>query len=568
MTASKRWSIAQSDAKKIEEIIKEFGVCHPIAMTLANKGLSLPNIGSFLQPQLRDLIDPYSIKAIKPAVDRLWQAIVNKEKILIFGDYDTDGITSTALLAWVLEMNGAILDCFLPNRIEDGYGLTEETITKSVNDHKVLVTVDCGITSCAATETASGMGIDVIITDHHEPGDAIPDALAVINPKLHEELQYLHNLAGVGVCFKLCHAFIKYGRENNLGGNSIDLKDGLDLVALGTVADIVPLTGENRCLVKHGMAILKSQRRPGVRALCEISGIREAIVASDISFRLAPRINAAGRLGDAYEALKLLQTSRIIDAYPTAKILNGYNKKRQNQESKMFQIAERRIHQMNLAEKKVIIIAEKNWHQGIIGIVAAKIMHKFHRPALVLSILENGEIMGSGRSVTGIDLVEVLNECGHFLLHYGGHAMAVGLSLYKKNLVSFINTFEDVITKLCEKGFDFTPKLAIDGDVLFSEMDSQFSSELDQLQPFGHCNTPPVFRYSNIRSDRLILAGDKHTRGTIFDEHDDQMPFIAFGRRPEEFPESPWDIAGMPQHNYYNGSQNLQIQILDLIRAR
>ncbi len=235
MAASKRWSVSQSDAKKITEIINEFGVCRPIAITLANKNLSLPHIGSFLRPQLRDLTDPYSIQAIKLAAERLWQAIINKEKILIFGDYDTDGITSTALLAWVLEMNGAILDCFLPHRLEGGHGLTVENIAKSIHDHKVLVTVDCGITSCEATKTASSMGIDVIITDHHEPGETIPDAIAVINPKLHEETGYLQNLAGVGVCFKLCHGFIKYGREHNLGGNAMDLKDGLDLVALGTV---------------------------------------------------------------------------------------------------------------------------------------------------------------------------------------------------------------------------------------------------------------------------------------------------------------------------------------------
>ncbi len=316
------------------------------------------------------------------------------------------------------------------------------------------------------------------------------------------------------------------------------------------------------------MTILKSQRRPGIRALCEVAGVKEAIMPSDISFCLAPRINAAGRLGDAYKALKLLQTRQIIDAYPMAKILDGYNKKRKDQESKMFRVAKKRICQMNLAEKNVIVIAEKNWHQGIIGIVAAKIVHEFHRPALVLSILENGEIMGSGRSIAGIDLVDALNECSHLLLRYGGHAMAAGLTLHKSNLVSFINTFEDAIAKLCKKDIDFIPELIIDGDVLFGEMGGQFSSELDQLQPFGHCNAPPAFRYSNIHSDRLILAGETHTRGTIIDEHDDQMPFIAFGRRPEEFPESPWDIAGMPQHSYYNGSQNLQSQILDLTCAR
>ena len=222
----------------------EHGVSRPIALSLAHRNFSGSEIKSFLKPRLKDLIDPYSIKAIRTAANRLWRAIREEESILIYGDYDTDGITSTALLSWVLQTAGARSDCFLPNRIDDGYGLTPDTVAKSINDHKVLITVDCGITSYEAIDSANKRGVDVIVTDHHQPGEKLPDALAIINPKIHGDSEELHSLAGVGVCFKLCHGFIKYGREHSYIDGTFDLKEGLDLVALGTVADIVPLVGE------------------------------------------------------------------------------------------------------------------------------------------------------------------------------------------------------------------------------------------------------------------------------------------------------------------------------------
>ena len=249
------------------------------------------------------------------------------------------------------------------------------------------------------------------------------------------------------------------------------------------------------------------------------------------------------------------------------KTLDGYNQKRRQFEGRIFEIARKQIKEKKLVERHAIVIAEKDLHQGVVGIVAARIAKDYHRPALVMSILQDGQVLGSGRSIPGIDLVKLLNRCSASLTRYGGHSMAVGLSLDVKNLEEFCSSFEAAIQDICKSGVDLSPSLELDGDVRFSEMDQQFSSELEALQPFGHGNKPPAYCFCKTQSDRLILAGERHTRGTIYDEGGDEMPFIAFGRKPEEFPAGPWDVAGVPQHNFYNGRKSLQLQILDVKRA-
>lgn len=292
---TKLWTCA-SDGKETltGELIKGKALPRAIAMYLAARDIAPEQVDMYFNAALSDLSDPFRFPGMETAVKRLWQAIVDREHILIHGDYDTDGITATALLSWILERNGAIVTNFLPHRFDDGYGFTPESLAKALEGAGgtcgVLVTVDCGINSCEAVEDAARRGIDVIITDHHEPGDTLPKAVANINPKIHPELADMHNLSGVGVAFKLGHAFLKYGREHNLGGYMTELKEVLDYVALGTVADIVPLLGENRILVKHGMEMLKRQLRPGVRALIEVARISSnSIKPSDITFKLAPR---------------------------------------------------------------------------------------------------------------------------------------------------------------------------------------------------------------------------------------------------------------------------------------
>jgi single-stranded-DNA-specific exonuclease len=502
-----RWEVKNPENEIVSKIMSEYGVTRPVAVVLANRNFSMLEIGSFLKPQLKDLSDPYDLPDIKIACRRLWHAIRNQERILIFGDYDTDGMTSTALLEWVLRKNGALTDSFLPNRLEDGYGLTTDTVEKCLSDHRLIITVDCGITSCSAIDAANRRGVDVIVTDHHQPGKDVPNALAIINPKLHPETTDLQVLAGVGVCFKLCHAFVKYGRENNLGGLNFDLKEGLDLVALGTVADIVPLTGENRCMVKHGIRILSEQKRPGVRALCEVAGIDNELDSTAIAYRLAPRLNAAGRLGYANDALKLLRSTSIVDAYPLAKSLDRYNRTRKSYEEQIFKLAKANIKQMDLRNCHAIVVADKNWHSGVIGIVASRLCQEFCRPAIVLSVADNGEILGSGRSIPRIDLLEALYQCRKLLDRFGGHPMAAGLTLAEENLAAFTRTFQTAVREICAEEFDLTPVLSLDGSAELGEMDEQFYSEIQVLQPFGESNPSPVFRFNDVKSDRLIHAG-------------------------------------------------------------
>ncbi len=560
-----RWEIAKTDNQAVQALMSDFGLPRPIALVLVSRGIAPEQLNSFLDPKLQDLIDPFVLPDMQKAVERMWLAIQRNERIVIHGDYDADGITSTVLLAWVLRENGAQIDCFLPHRMEDGYGLTSESVLKAVAEqHKLLITVDCGITSCEATDTANANGIDVIITDHHQPGDHIPKAFAVLNPKLHPELEELQCLAGVGVCFKLCHGFIKFGRERGLGGMHFDLKEGMDLVAMGTVADIVPLLGENRTLVRHGMKVLSAQRRPGIRALCDLVRLNDRISPEDVTYRLAPRLNAAGRLGDPEVALRLLQARSIVDAYPLADHLDDFNRQRQCHEERAFASAKRQVTRLCIDDRFTLVAKGENWHRGVIGIVASRLSHEYHRPTIVLSIDEKGDVHGSGRSIRGINLVDALRHCSSFLTRYGGHPMATGLALTLEHLQGFEDAFETAIRNFCNGQWDFTPCINIEGDVRFDELSEHFFLELERLGPFGHSNPAPLFRFHNVVPERIMPAGRDHTRGILADATGQRIQFIAFGRRPDSFPKSPWYVVAVPEINIFRGSRNPQLQVIDL----
>ena len=563
------WDIATQDDDVLSQLIGDYGLSRPAAMVMANRRTPLDEVESFLRPRLSNLSDPYLMLGMERAAGRIWQAVREREQIIIHGDYDVDGVTSTTLLAWVLRESGAKVRCFIPHRTEDGYGLTPQSVVKAAAGSPcLLITVDCGINSYEATVAANELGIDVIICDHHEPREILPPAHTVINPKLYDNLQDLHNLAGVGVAFKLCHAFLKYGLESNISGMSVDLKEGLDLVALGTVADIVPLVGENRCLVKHGMRVLAAQRRPGIRALCETAKLQQRIKATDITYRLAPRLNAAGRMGDATDAVKLLQCESIVEAHTLADILNNYNRDRQLQEQETLAAAEAQIIDRELSNKAAIVVYGRGWHLGVIGIVASRLVQSYHRPCVVLSINNDGEANGSGRSIDGINLVEALTACQEHLTRYGGHPMASGVSLHEKNLPRFDSAFEENIRLQSAASPDsFKQRLKLEGDIHFDLLDDQFFAELEDLQPFGHSHPAPRFRFRHVKCDRLQLAGSRNTRGTLTDGSGVDMPFIAFGQVPEDFPESPWDIAACPELNEYQGNCHPQVQLQEVRSA-
>ena len=426
----KNWKLAGNNLDStIDAIQRKYALPRLIALFFASRGIE--DVQDFLNPRLSNLSDPYRFPRIRDAAKRLWEAIAHKETILIHGDYDTDGITASALLALVLRQNGANVHSFIPHRFDDGYGFTPESLQKALDTYgpaSVLVTVDCGITSCDAVNEAVRRGIDVIVTDHHEAGPQLPDAIAIVNPKVYPELEDLQLLAGAGAAFKLSHAFIKYGRENNLGGFQTRLEEVLDYVALGTVADIVPLLGENRIMVKYGIEALRRQIRPGVRALIESSRLRSELTPADITFRMAPRINAAGRVGDANVALQLLESEHIVEAYHCASQLETFNRIRQEKEQEIYQEACEQI-ERNLAwqSEYSLLVAGRDWHQGVIGIVASRLARDYNRPTIVLTI--QGDVAyGSGRSVACLNLVEVLSHTAGLLDRYGGHPMAASAS--------------------------------------------------------------------------------------------------------------------------------------------
>ena len=565
---NKIWiSAGNTLGKNINDLIREFSLPRPIALFLANRGVKNEDVELFMNPALAKLSDPYRFPGIKKAVARLWDAIRNRETILIHGDYDTDGITATALLASVLRSNGADVHTFIPHRFDDGYGFTPESLDKAFEAMgkvcSVLVTVDCGITSIDAVDYAKKFDIDVIITDHHEPTDELPDALAIVNPKVYSDLKDLHLLAGAGAAFKLCHAFVKWGRENNVGGFTTKLQDILDFVALGTIADIVPILGENRILVKYGLEILKKQLRPGVRALIESARANSDLRTSDITFKLAPRLNAAGRLGNAKTALQLLESDNIVEAYRFASQLEEYNHQRQELEQQIYAEARKNIEEtIDVDRCKSILVAGESWHQGVIGIVASRLARDFNRPAIVLTV-SDGLAHGSGRSVGSLNLVEILSKCSHLLDRHGGHPMAVGLGLKRENIEQFRKEFEQYTNELLSDS-DLADSLVYDGDVDLCELDDNFFKILERLSPFGHSNTKPLYRFNEMEAVKCMSIGTKHCRGVLRNRNHEKIEFIAFNKTREQVGSGMIDILATPQINDYYNDKRPQLQIIDM----
>ena len=564
---SKNWKSAGVEkTDQIRRMQTELGLPRLTAVYFAARGIDIKDIGDFLTPKLGNLSDPYRFPGIREACARLWQAIDKREPILIHGDYDTDGITASALLAFVLRQNGGVVHSFIPHRFDDGYGFTPESLTKALDAFGpcgVLVTVDCGITSCDAVNVALERGIDVIITDHHEAGSELPGALAVINPKVYPELEDLQVLSGAGMAFKLSHAFIKYGRENNLGGFQTRLEEVLDYVALGTVADIVPLQGENRVMVKFGIDALRRQLRPGVRALIESSKLRAELSPSDITFRMAPRINAAGRVGDANVALQLLESEHIVDAYNCASQLESFNRIRQEKEQEIYQEACEQI-ERNLAWQSpyALLVAGRDWHQGVIGIAASRLARDYNRPTIVLTI-QGDEAYGSGRSVACLNLVDVLSRSSHLLERYGGHPMAVGIGLKVENIAPFFDAMDKEIRSRVNVE-DLESFISYDGEAEIHELSPEFFEYLAKLSPFGHSNPKPVYRFNELRVVRCSpVGGGSHTRGT-FSGRMGQIDFIAFNRPVSQFHDKLLDVLATPQINRHMNQETPQLNVVDI----
>src|SRR5437016_14209424 len=438
-------------------------------------------VQAFLQPRLKSLSDPFLLPNMKAAVTRILVALDRRERIVLFGDYDVDGVTSLALLAETLRAYGAIPDLFLPSRMEEGYGLSHDSVQRCIQQFhpQLLIALDCGTSSGAEIVDLRKRGVEVIVLDHHEPKSAAPECVAVVNPQVDPGSPF-HYLCSVGIVFKLCHALLKTRPID------FDLKSKLDLVALGTVADIVPLRGENRTLVQRGAIEIARSTRPGLKKLIEVSGVKPPIFTEDIGYRLGPRLNAAGRLSTAEKSLRLLLTQDGAEASELAEFLDKQNRERQEVEKQIFAAAEEKIaKEFDSSRDAAIVVRERGWHPGVLGIVASRIAHKYHRPTIVIGLDETGVGKWSGRSIEGFNLVQALTRCADKIDKYGGHEMAAGLTIQEKNVDLFAEQFRQTARELLSDE-DLQHRLQLDHEITFSELNFDFLGWHEMLQPFGN----------------------------------------------------------------------------------
>jgi len=557
-TRQSRWILARSEELKGEPISwSEICGCECIARLLSRKGFaSADEVRAFLQPRLKTLSDPFLLPNMETAVSRILSALDRHERIVLFGDYDVDGVTSLALLVETLRAYGAAPDLFLPLRMEEGYGLSCESVERCVDQYgpQLLIALDCGTSSVAEIVDLRRRGVDVIVVDHHEPKSTLPDVVAIVNPKIEPKSPF-HYLCTAGIVFKLCHALLKARPIE------FDLKSRLDLVALGTVADIVPLCGENRTLVQRGSIEIGRSNRLGLKKLIEVSGVKPPIFTEDIGYRLGPRLNAAGRLSTAEKSLQLLLTKNKIEAAELAEVLDKQNRQRQEVEKQMFAAVEEKIgKEFNPSRDAAIVVWARGWHSGVLGIVASRVVHKYHRPAIVIGFDENGLGKGSGRGIEGFNLVEALSRCQGQLEKYGGHEMAAGLTIHEKDVDLFAQQFRGIAGDLLSDD-DLQPRLRLDDEISFAELNLDFLSWHEMLQPFGNGNSQPLFLARGIDSPVAPrVVGEKHL-SLLLRQQNYQRRAIFFGAALSPLPPQPWDIAFRIRPDHYEGETRLEIRV-------
>ncbi|MEY2545054.1 MAG: single-stranded-DNA-specific exonuclease [Verrucomicrobiota bacterium] len=508
-----------------------------IARLLLRKGFrTRDDVDAFLQPRLKSLSDPFLLPQMDEAVARIFAALDRHERVVLFGDYDVDGVTSLALLGEMLRAHGGTPELFLPLRMEEGYGLSAESIARCVEQHRpqLLIAVDCGTSSVNEIVDLTQRGIDVIVLDHHEPKSELPKCVALVNPKIGDRT--FEYLCSAGVVFKLCHAMLKTRPLANF-----DFKSQLDLVALGTVADIVPLHGENRTLVQRGAIEIARSTRIGLRKLMQVSGVRAPILTEDIGYRLGPRLNAAGRLTTAEKSLRLLLTKDEAEAETLAQFLDQQNRERQEVEKQIFAAADEKIDKSKIDMQAAIVVAERGWHPGVLGIVASRLTRKYHRPTIVIGI-ENGIGKGSGRSIEGLNLVDALKRCANRLQKFGGHEMAAGLTIREEDVDLFAEEFRAAAAEMLSEEL-LQPRLRLDHELALAEVDVDLLRWHEMLQPFGNGNRQPIFFAREItpvappqiikaKHLKLRIGQGKHHRRAMF-----------FDGATMTLPPAPWDIA-------------------------
>lgn len=560
---NKKWQIYQIEEEKIKQLEEKYKINKLLATILVNRNIvEEKQIEKFLNPKRSDFYNPFEMPDMEIAVKRIIEAIENKEKIIIYGDYDVDGITSVTVLKSFLEERGIEVAEYIPNRLKEGYGLNKTAVEEiAKQNNKLMITVDCGISAIEEVEYASQLGIETIITDHHEPGNELPKALAVVDAKRKDNKYPFRNLAGVGVVFKLIQAIgIKLGLEEK------EYLKYLDIVCIGTISDIVPLVDENRVIVKLGLRLVEQTKNLGLRSILQASGYTK-IDSSTISFGVAPRINACGRMGHQEEALKLFLSKEINEVNELTQKLNEYNKLRQETEKSIYNDAIKQIEEQGLAHNNTIVIMGENWHHGVIGIVSSKITELYFKPSILLCEEEEcGK--GSGRSIPGFDLYEALTECSSSIDKFGGHSMAVGISVKKDSL----NEFKEKLEKIAKEKHieEIVPILKIDAQVSLDDIDKNMVESLKELEPYGEENKMPLFAFKNLKIDSIrALSEGKHLKLTLKDNKN-MVNAIGFnlGELSNEYRiGDKIDVVGNLEINTFNGVDNIQINIKDVMKS-
>ncbi len=559
----KKWEYIAPNKELTAQIASKYGLSMLVAGILVNRGITQEEqIKIFLNPTRKDFYDPYLLQDMEIAVNKIIEIIESKGRILIYGDYDVDGITSIAVLKKFLDERGLNVDYHIPNRLNEGYGLKKETLEEiAKKNYDLMITVDCGISAIEEVDFANELGIKTIITDHHETLDEIPKAIAVVNPKRRDNVYPFRGLAGVGVVFKLIQAIsIKLGLEER------EYLKYLDLVCVGTISDIVPLVDENRVITKLGLKLVEVTKNIGLRELINISRYKK-IDSSTVSFGIAPRINACGRMGHAEEALKLFLTSNITEAKEITKKLEEYNQERQSIEKRIYTEALEQLKDEEEAKKDSIVLVSHNWHHGVIGIVASKLTEQFYKPSILLSI-EDGEVKGSGRSIPGFDLHEALCKTSEYLEKFGGHEMAVGLTLKEANYDSFKKEFEKLVEE--SNVAEFVPIINIDGQLQSKDIKKEIAKEISILEPFGEANKMPLILFKNLKIDSIrALSEGKHLKLTLKNENQwiDAIGFNLGSLSDEYQLGDKIDVVGTLEINEYNNNEYVQINMKDIMKT-
>jgi single-stranded-DNA-specific exonuclease len=564
------WKIAPPQPLLAGRLASDLGLSPLLAQCLLNRGLSEPSaITPYLEPRLKQLADPFLLPNMDAAVERLLRARAGNEPLVIFGDYDVDGVTSTALLTETFRALGWKVNHYLPHRMEEGYGLSLDGVENCLKifPTSLLLAVDCGSTAVEAVAWLRERGVDTLVLDHHQLSSPAPAAVAIVNPRVADAdgAPDFGELCSAGLAFKLAHALVKRGRELGLPAAArFDIRPLLDLVALGTIADLVPLTGENRILVSMGLERLRATTRPGLLALQRVANVGTTLGTYEVGFQLAPRLNAAGRLEDAEEALLLLLAPDLTTAEPIARNLDSRNRERQKIERGIADEVIGAVRaRFNPETDYVIVEGRLLWHVGVVGIVASRVLQQFYRPTIIVGG-DGTEWRGSGRSIAGFDLAAALRDCGDLLVRHGGHALAAGLTIEEKNLDALRARLNELARRSL-KPDELRPVLRLDAEVPLREVGLERLDELERLKPLGQGNPPAQFVARNVTQTRPLQrmgAEKQHLKLWVTDGAATHEAVWWGAGRENALPVGRFDLAFTPQINVFNGRRSVQLKVL------